>query len=68
MISYYVARNENGKALALVKIDDDNMAYAWINGAWDERPSLLKIKFDVTTNYNEISESEANRLIERGEV
>lgn len=58
---YFVLRI-NGDLKRLAKIEDNALAYGYEGGAWVSMPDLLKIINDIT-DYDEISEDEANKII-----
>lgn len=58
---YFVLRI-NGDLKRLAKIEDNALAYGYEGGDWVSMPDLLKIINDIT-DYDEISEDEANKII-----
>lgn len=60
-IRYFVLRI-NGELKRLAKIEDNAVAYGYEGGSWVNMPDLLKIINDIT-DYDEISEDEANKII-----
>lgn len=63
---YYVHRL-NGKItrLALIgEVEGEFGAYGYEGGKWEFMPGLFKIENDVTADYDEISETEAQKIIE----
>jgi hypothetical protein len=58
---YFVLRI-NGDLKRLAKIEDNALAYGYEGGSWVSMPDLLKIINDIT-DYDEISEDEANKII-----
>lgn len=61
MVNYYVYRF-NGEVRRLAKIEDNTNAFAYINGKWEPMQALIKIVFDIT-DYDEITEAEANEIM-----
>ena len=62
MTVYYVLKF-NGEVRRIAKIEDNALAYGWENGKWVSMPNLLKIQNDVTSDYEEITKEEADRLM-----
>lgn len=58
---YYVNRDHE-KIYRLAKIVD-GLPYGYVDKEWKFMPSLAKITQDVTSDYEKISEEEANKLI-----
>ena len=65
-IKYYVYKH-NGEVRRLVKIEDGINAEAYINGSWSSMPNLLRIQ-NEDTDFEEISEGEAEKLIKEGNL
>lgn len=63
MEDYYVLRR-NGIDGRLAKIVDGAFAYGWENGEWVEMQGLIKIRFDGSEDFVEISKEEAEKIIE----
>ena len=59
---YYVYR-DGDKIYRVARIDNGSLAYGYEGGKWVYMPSLIKIQNEIT-DYEEISEDEANKLIE----
>jgi hypothetical protein len=60
---YYVWRLSNGKIANIAKRAKDGLYYAYNQkGKWEEQSNLKRIEFEVT-DYERISEEEANKLI-----
>ena len=59
---YYVHRDDDGNPTRIAKQTGMDF-YGWENGEWISMPSLNKIMFDVTADYDEISKDEADALI-----
>ena len=64
--NYYVFKL-NGEVRRLAKIEDGINAYAFVNGEWIPKQSLIKIENEIT-DYDSISEDEANKLIKEGNL
>lgn len=64
MTVYYAFKFE-GKVRRIAKIVDNALAYGWENGRWVSMPGLLKIQQDATSDYEEISKEEAEKLIKK---
>lgn len=62
---YYVLKR-NGMIGRLAKIVDNANAYGYENGEWVEMQGLIKIQFDGSEDYVEISKEEADEIISRG--
>ena len=62
---YYV-HMQNGRPTRVARLGDDG-AFGWENGKWELMSGLWSIENDIT-NYEPISEEEANELIAGGKV
>ena len=61
--TYYVYRGDNGEIGIIAKfVGAIPYGYDKEKGEWVEMPNLIKIKFE-DTNYEEITQEEAERLI-----
>ncbi len=58
---YYVYEFDDGRKGQVVKIIN-GVAYRFHNGKWEENAGLIKILFE-NTNYEEITEEEAMKII-----
>ena len=63
---YYVNWSDDGTAGRIAKFVD-RLPYGWQDGQWVFMPSLTKIAWDVTADYDEITEEEAMKLIREKE-
>lgn len=63
-VLYYVLIKQNGEIGRLAKFVD-NIPYGYdpTKKEWVYMPALVKIQNDVTTDYQEISEAEAEKII-----
>ena len=61
--AYYVHYNDDGYPTRVAKIENACCSYGWENGRWVSMPGLLKITFDVTADYDDITAEEAKRLV-----
>ena len=59
---YYVHRDDDGTPTRIAKQVGHDF-FGWENGDWISMPSLSKIMYDVTADYDEISKDEADKLI-----
>lgn len=58
---YYV--NKDGVRINRLAKFDGSIFYGWKDGKWEHMPSLVKIHWDVTADYEEITELEAMDII-----
>ena len=63
MALYYVYKLD-GKIGRIAKQEPWGVFWGWENGEWVKMPGLAKITWEIT-NYEEIDEAEAMRLIEQ---
>ena len=59
---FYVHRDDDGNVTRLAK-QSDGLFYGWENGEWIEMPTLNKIMFDASADYDDISKDEAEKLM-----
>ena len=62
-MALYYANKSNGHVGRIAKQEPWGVFWGWENGQWVEMPSLCKITYEIT-NYEDITEEEAMRLIE----
>ena len=59
---YYVRYRADGEVGRIARFEDD-LPYGYVNGEWIFMPSLNKIKEDATSDYEEVDEAQAEKLI-----
>ena len=62
-MALYYAYKSNGHVGRIAKQEPWGVFWGWENGQWVEMPSLCKITYEIT-DYEDITEEEAMRLIE----
>lgn len=63
MEQYFVHYGEDGRLTRIAKIVDGCLAYAYQDEIWVPLQGLIRIRYDVTADYDEISEEEAGTII-----
>lgn len=66
MALYYVYKKNDGTNGRIAKQEPWGVYWGWENGEWVKMPGLIKISFEIT-NYESISEEEAEELIRNKE-
>ena len=62
-MALYYAYKFDGHVSRIAKQEPWGVFWGWENGQWVEMPSLCKVTYEIT-DYEDITEEEAMRLIE----